>query len=145
MAARRAPAACLSLSFLFLLSACDFYPNSTSASNVPATTQPGSGSNVPATPPPGSGTTTGTGSVTLSWSAPSQNTDGTPLTDLAGYHVYYSQAPWGWTDMLDVRDPSASTVQVAKLATGTTWYFALATYNASGVESTRTGWVSKML
>lgn len=30
--------------------------------------------------------------VTLSWTAPSTNTDGTPLTNLAGYKVY-----WGTT------------------------------------------------
>src|SRR5580698_8272340 len=30
-----------------------------------------------------------TGSATLSWTVPTENTNGTPLTNLAGYHIYY--------------------------------------------------------
>jgi hypothetical protein len=30
-----------------------------------------------------------TGTATLSWSAPTTNTDGTPVTTLIGYHIYY--------------------------------------------------------
>ncbi len=33
-----------------------------------------------------------TGSVTLSWYPPTQNADGSPLTDLAGYRVYYGHS-----------------------------------------------------
>ena len=84
------------------------------------------------------------GSVTLSWTPPSQNVDGTPLQDLAGYRVYYSQAPWGWTSSLNVPDPSVTTVQIPNLATGT-WYFMISAYNAAGAESNRTEPVSKML
>jgi len=32
------------------------------------------------------------GSALLSWNAPSTNEDGTPLTDLAGYKIYYGTA-----------------------------------------------------
>ena len=32
-----------------------------------------------------------TGSVTLAWDAPTTNLDGTPLTALAGYKVYYGR------------------------------------------------------
>jgi hypothetical protein len=106
------------------------------------------------TPPPSSGSPTtpaepgkapATASVKLSWSAPAQNADGTPLQDLAGYRIYYSQAPWGWTSNLNVQDPATTTIEIPDLATGTTWYFAMTSYNASGVESERTGYVSKML
>jgi ABC-type glycerol-3-phosphate transport system substrate-binding protein len=31
-------------------------------------------------------------SATLTWDAPTTNVDGTPLTDLAGYKVYYGTA-----------------------------------------------------
>ena len=34
----------------------------------------------------------------LTWAAPATNIDGTPLTDLLGYKVYYSQASGGYTD-----------------------------------------------
>jgi hypothetical protein len=30
------------------------------------------------------------GDIILAWDPPTNNTDGTPLTDLAGYNVYYS-------------------------------------------------------
>jgi hypothetical protein len=32
---------------------------------------------------------TATGSATLSWTIPTTNTNGTPATNLAGYHIYY--------------------------------------------------------
>src|SRR4030095_13728861 len=32
-------------------------------------------------------------SVSLSWGAPTTNADGTPLTDLAGYHIYLGASP----------------------------------------------------
>lgn len=91
-----------------------------------------------------SGKLTGTGSATISWTAPTQNVDGTPLQDLAGYRIYYSQAPWGWTSSINVPDPNATSAQVANLATGT-WYFMVSAYNAAGAESNRTEPVSKML
>ena len=31
------------------------------------------------------------GQAQLAWNAPTTHTDGTPLTDLAGYHLYYWQ------------------------------------------------------
>ena len=96
-------------------------------------------------PPADPGTSPSTASVTLSWSAPAQNADGTPLQDLAGYRIYYSQAPWGWANSLNVSDPRATTIEIPNLATGATWYFAMTSYNVAGVESERTGYVSKML
>jgi hypothetical protein len=92
----------------------------------------------------GAGKVSGTGSVTLSWTPPSQNVDGTPLQDLAGYRVYYSQAPWGWTSSLNVPDPGVTTVQIPNLSAGT-WYFMVSAYNATGAESNRTDPVTKML
>jgi len=97
------------------------------------------------TAPADPGTSPATASVTLSWSAPAQNADGTPLQDLAGYRIYYSQAPWGWANSLNVSDPRTTTIEIPNLATGATWYFAMTSYNVAGVESERTGYVSKML
>ena len=47
-------------------------------------------------PPPA-----GSGSATLDWTPVTQNTDGTVLTDLAGYKVYYGTSRttlngWSW-------------------------------------------------
>ena len=55
------------------------------------------GSGTPGPSAPGGsdpGSSGGLGSITLAWDAPAQSEDGTPLTDLAGYTVYYgSRAP----------------------------------------------------
>ena len=42
---------------------------------------------------------TGTGSATLSWTAPALNSDGSQLTDLAGYHIYYGTSPSSLSNM----------------------------------------------
>lgn len=43
----------------------------------------------PEPPPPPPPPTTGAGSLTLNWTAPTQNVDGTPLTNLTGYRIEY--------------------------------------------------------
>lgn len=53
------------------------------------------------------------GSVTLDWLAPTENTDGTPLTDLAGFRVY--SRPTTQTELVmvaDVASPSVTTFVV---------------------------------
>jgi hypothetical protein len=49
---------------------------------------------VPPVPAPqtSSPATVATPTVLLTWEAPSLNSDGTPLTDIAGYRLYYGQA-----------------------------------------------------
>jgi hypothetical protein len=82
-----------------------------------------------------------TGSAALSWVAPTTNTDGSALTDLAGYHVYYGTA----ADLLDrnlaVSDASAT---VGSLTAGT-WYFAVAAVNSGGVEGGLSNVASKTI
>lgn len=52
-----------------------------------------------------------TNPTTLIWDAPTTNADGTPLTDLAGYHVYISQAQTGpWTQVATVAAPAAQSL-----------------------------------
>jgi len=133
-----ARAACLTIAVLFL-TACDYRADP--APDDTASAPPSGAPTAPAEP----GKAPATASVSLSWSAPAQNADGTPLQDLAGYRIYYSQAPWGWTSNLNVQDPRKTSIEIPNLATGTTWYFAMTSYNDAGVESERTGYVSKML
>lgn len=75
-----------------------------------------------------------TGSATLAWTAPSQNTDGSTLSDLAGYYVYYGSSASSLINRIAVPDPGSSSYTVASLASGT-YYFGLAAYNTAGVES----------
>lgn len=80
------------------------------------------------------------GSVTLSWGAPTQNTDGSTLTDLAGYYIYYGTAG-AVTNVLPVLGASATSVVLSNLSPGV-WYFAAMAYNASGVTSGLSGLAS---
>lgn len=79
----------------------------------------------------------GNGSAQLSWSKPTTNTDGSPLTDLAGYRIYYGRLPDSPSDKLEIASPDTTSATIGKLSTGT-WYFSIATYTTSGVESERT-------
>lgn len=74
-----------------------------------------------------------TGSATLNWSPVTQNTDGTILTDLAGYTVYYGASPAALNTSVVLSDPNQSTYIVAPLTSGT-WYFAVSAYTTRGVQ-----------
>lgn len=86
----------------------------------------------------------GLGSAKLAWTAPTTNTDGSPLSDLSGYRIYYGTAPSSLGRRIDVNNPSAITWTVTDLAPGT-WYFALTAVNNGGYESVRTNVVSTMI
>jgi hypothetical protein len=75
--------------------------------------------------------------VTLNWTPPTRNEDGSPLTDLAGFRVYYGQTRGAWERTLDVPAVVAS-IELEGLATGA-WYFVVTSYNAAGIESVPTG------
>ncbi|MGD0494172.1 MAG: putative Ig domain-containing protein [Steroidobacteraceae bacterium] len=74
------------------------------------------------------------GSASLSWTAPTQNTNGTPLTDLAGYTIYYGTSPSEMTQTIQVADPSATSYVVGNLSAGT-YYFAVAAYTSTATQS----------
>lgn len=79
----------------------------------------------------------GQSTFTVTWTAPTTNTDGSPLTDLAKYVVKYGQSntPAGLTAEGTVSPPLALTwTSPAGLAAGN-WYAAVIAVNASGVQS----------
>jgi hypothetical protein len=75
-----------------------------------------------------------TASVTLNWSTPTQNTDGTPLTNLAGFRIYYGTAPSNLSQSAQIANPGATTYVLGNLAPGI-WYFGLVDYTTSAMES----------
>jgi hypothetical protein len=81
-----------------------------------------------------------TGQATLSWNAPSTNEDGTPLTDLAGYKIYYGNTSGTYTKSLDVGN--VTTYTISSLQTGT-YYFVATAYNTAKFESAYSNEVSK--
>jgi fibronectin type III domain protein len=113
---------------------------SANASSVASTTAPTTGA---ATPPSGSTTPVKTinGVATLDWEPPTQNNDGTILTNLAGYTVYYGTSPSDLSQSVKVSNPGLASYTVTGLTSGT-WYFAITAYSVDGVESSRTSTVS---
>jgi hypothetical protein len=87
----------------------------------------------------------GAGVLDASWTAPTTNTDGSSLTDLASYRVYYgtSSAPCPGTSFVQVASstPSPSpnqtiTVRLTGLTTGTLYYASITAVATTGAEST---------
>jgi hypothetical protein len=89
-------------------------------------------------------TRTTLGSATLTWSAPVANTDGSALSDLSGYRIYYGTNASSLGSMIQVSNPGITTYVVDNLTSGT-WYFAVSAYNASGAESDRSTIGSKAI
>jgi len=77
---------------------------------------------------------TANGTVTLSWTAPTQNSDGSALTDLAGYKIYYRKNSGSYDQAVRLDNPSITTFVVEQLSPAT-YYFAATAFNSTGVES----------
>jgi hypothetical protein len=74
------------------------------------------------------------GTATLSWVAPSQNTDGSALTNLAGYRIYYGTGADALTDVIDVPTVGITDYVIDNLTAGT-YYFSIRAYTSAGTES----------
>jgi hypothetical protein len=94
---------------------------------------------VASTPPPPKPISTG--SATLDWTPPTANSDGSALTNLAGYTVYYGTSPDNLTQSVKISNPGLTAYTLSNLTSGT-WYFAVTSYSSAGVESTRSGVIS---
>jgi hypothetical protein len=84
------------------------------------------------------------GSATLSWVAPAQNVDGSPLNDLAGYKLYWGTSPGVYTDSVTLNNPGITTYLVENLGSGT-HYFAARAFNAADEESALSNETSKTI
>jgi hypothetical protein len=82
------------------------------------------------------------GSATLSWTPPTENTDGSTLTDLAGYRIYYGRTRDSLDQVVEIKQPGLTTYMIENLSP-TTWFFSMTSYNSDGVESNRSEVVSK--
>jgi hypothetical protein len=81
---------------------------------------------------------TALGNVTLSWVAPDQNADGSALTDLAGYKIFYGTSSGIYDHEIRLDNPGVTTHIVDNLVPGT-YFFAAKSFNASGVDSSYSG------
>jgi hypothetical protein len=85
-----------------------------------------------------------TKSVTLNWAAPTENTDGSALTNLAGYKVFYGTVSRQYSNSIRLTDASSTSAVISGLTAGT-WYFAIESYTTAGVSSSYSGEVKAVL
>lgn len=86
------------------------------------------GSGTSTSPAPPTSTT-----ATLRWSEPTSNTNGTPLTNLAGYRIYYGTDAKNLDETVALSSPQ-DTSYALNLTPGT-WYFAIKSVTSTGAES----------
>ena len=83
-------------------------------------------------------------STTLSWAAPTENHDNSPLTDLTGYIIHYwTQAGRNETKIY-VDDAETTSYDVENLMLGT-YYFSVTAINSDGRESTFSNMAEKTI
>jgi hypothetical protein len=83
------------------------------------------------------------GSASLTWTAPTTNSDGSALTNLAGYRIHYGTTT-AMTQILQVASPGITTYTLSNLSSGT-WYFAMTAYAGTGAEGTLSNTASKAI
>lgn len=79
-------------------------------------------------------TSVANGAVELSWAAPTENVDGSALTDLAGYKIYWGTQPSEFANSITIDNPGIVTYVLEDLVPAT-YYFVATALNADGAES----------
>ncbi len=85
-----------------------------------------------------------TGSATLSWTPPTSNTNGSTLSNLAGYRIYYGTSATNLSRTIQVANAGVTRYVVPDLSAGT-WYFAVRAYSSNGSESANSNTGSKVI
>jgi hypothetical protein len=76
----------------------------------------------------------GDGTALLSWTPPTENTDNSALTDLAGYKIYYGTFSGDYDNTITIDNEGLSSYLVEELA-AVDWCFVVTAFNLSGIES----------
>jgi hypothetical protein len=84
------------------------------------------------------------GTASLSWARPIVNTNGTPLTNLAGYVIRYGTSTTALNNKMSVASASATGVEITNLSPGN-WHFAVIAINTANVESQFSAIVGKTI
>jgi hypothetical protein len=71
-----------------------------------------------------------TGEVKLSWQAPTQNVDGSPLVNLAGYRIHYGTSSRNYSTVVALNNPAATSYSV-RLPSGD-YYLAMTAVDGQG-------------
>jgi hypothetical protein len=80
---------------------------------------------------------------TLRWQAPTENVDGSPLTDLAGYRVHWGTASRSYGSQVTLNDPTVTEWE-ADIPPGS-YFFALTAFDVDGSESGYSNEVTKTI
>ncbi len=113
---------------LVVLAGCSFDSSSPSGILPGATSQAGTGSGAAVS------STGATGKAELAWQIPTENTNGTPLTDLSGYTIVYGTSAGLLDHSVQLTDIESTSYVVTGLGAGT-WYFAILSNTSSGTSS----------
>jgi len=89
-------------------------------------------------------TSSGSGTAKVSWVLPTENSNGTALTDLAGVRIYYGTSESDLSKSLQVSGTSTRSYTVSGLGAGT-WYFGAEAYTTTGMASRLSSLVSKRI
>lgn len=84
------------------------------------------------------------GTASVSWTPPTQNTNGTSLTNLAGYRIHYGLNAEELVQTVQLANPGSSSYTISSLTPGT-YYFAVRAYTSGGTESVNSNIVSKVV
>jgi len=84
------------------------------------------------------------GSATLSWAAPTENEDESPLIDLAGYVIHYTTPEGKIAESIYIDDPGTTSYTINNLSPGT-YHFSISAVQADGRESTLSNEMSKTI
>ena len=87
---------------------------------------------------------TANGSATLTWLPPTENTDGSALTNLAGYKVYWGSSQGNYPNSTTLNNAGLTSYVVENLVPGI-YFFAVTAVNATGAESQQSNSATKTI
>jgi len=89
-------------------------------------------------------TQVGSGSATVHWTPPTQNSNGTALTNLAGYRIHYGTKSTALDKLVQLNGTGLTSYYIGNLAPAT-YYFAITAVNSAGMESSFSNLASKVV
>lgn len=85
------------------------------------------------------------GMASLSWTAPTENTDNSELADLAGFKIYYGNSENELVNSITIDSPDTYSLVIENLTTEQTYYFSITAFNSQGIESEQSIVASKYI